>query len=50
MLLRYISGGFDLLLEQITRFYHAEFADAAKMTALNDRYDNIVIGPQPPRP
>lgn len=49
MLMIYQPSGFDAYLAELAKLTEADFADDAKMTALNERYDIINLGPLPPR-
>lgn len=50
MLMIYQPSGFDGYLAELAQLTEADFADEAKMQALNARYDIINMGPVPPRP
>lgn len=49
MLMIYQPSGFDSYLAELSRMSEADFADEAKMTALNEKYDIFEIGPIPAR-
>lgn len=49
MLMIFQPSGFDLYLEELSKLSDADFADEAKMTALNEKYDIISLGELPPR-
>ncbi len=49
MLMIFQPSGFDLYLAELAKLTDADFADEAKMTALNERYDIIQLGPVPER-
>jgi len=43
-------AGFDLYLRELDSMTEADFADVAKMAALNEKYDLIQLGELPDRP
>lgn len=47
MLIIYQPSGFDAYLAELATLTDADFADEQKMTALNERYDIINLGPLP---
>lgn len=47
MLMIYQPAGFDGFLAEMANFTDADFADSAKMTALEAKYDIIQMGPVP---
>ena len=47
MLMIYQPSGFDEYLAELATMTDADFADEHKMTALNERYDIINLGPVP---
>ncbi|MFT5507290.1 MAG: quercetin dioxygenase-like cupin family protein [Hyphomicrobiaceae bacterium] len=49
MLMIFQPSGFDQFLAELAKMTEADFADQAKMTALNKKYDIINIGELPPR-
>lgn len=49
MLMIYQPSGFDQYLAELNKLTEADFADEAKMTALNERYDIINLGDVPDR-
>lgn len=49
MLMIFQPAGFDLYLEELAKLTEADFADDAKMNALNERFDIIQLGPVPDR-
>jgi cupin superfamily acireductone dioxygenase involved in methionine salvage len=49
MLMIYQPSGFDQYLAEMAAFTEADFADAAKMEALNEKYDIIQLGDVPER-
>ena len=49
MLMIYQPSGFDQYLAELGTFTDADFADAAKMKALDEKYDIINLGPVPER-
>jgi quercetin dioxygenase-like cupin family protein len=49
MLMIFQPSGFDLYLAELSNFTDADFADGAKMRALNERFDIIQLGPMPER-
>lgn len=49
MLMIYQPSGFDGYLAELSKMTEADFDDAAKMDALNEKYDIINIGPVPER-
>ena len=49
MLMIFQPGGFDLYLAELAKLSDADFADETKMTALNERFDIIQLGPVPER-
>ena len=49
MLMIFQPSGFDLYLEELAKLTDADFADEAKMTALNEKYDIFNLGDLPPR-
>ena len=50
MLMIFQPSGFDLFLAELAQMTEADFADEAKMAALNERYDIVQLGPVPERP
>ena len=42
-------AGFDLFLAELATMTEADFADAAKMAALNEKYDIVPLGGLPER-
>lgn len=50
MLMIYQPSGFDLFLAEMADMTEADFADEAKMAALNAKYDIVPLGPVPPHP
>lgn len=49
MLMIFQPSGFDGYLAELATFSEEDFADERKMTALNERYDIINLGPVPDR-
>ena len=49
MLMIFQPSGFDLFLAEMATMDEADFEDEAKMSALNDKYDIVNIGPVPAR-
>lgn len=49
MLMIYQPSGFDGYLAELGQMTDADFEDAAKMAALNEKYDIVNIGPVPAR-
>lgn len=49
MLMIFQPSGFDQYLAELSKLTEADFADQAKMNALNERYDIINIGELPAR-
>jgi len=49
MLMIYQPAGFDQFLAEMATMDEADFADTAKMQALEEKYDIIQLGPLPPR-
>ncbi len=49
MLMIYQPSGFDQFLAELAQMDEADFADEARMAALNDKYDIVSIGPVPER-
>jgi quercetin dioxygenase-like cupin family protein len=49
MLMIYQPSGFDQFLAELGQMDDADFEDEAKMTALNEKYDIVNIGPVPER-
>ncbi|MEM1232830.1 MAG: cupin domain-containing protein [Pseudomonadota bacterium] len=49
MLMIYQPSGFDGYLAELEQLSEADFADTARMAALNDKYDIVEIGPVPDR-
>ena len=49
MLMIFQPAGFDLFLAELATMDDADFEDEAKMSALNDKYDIVNIGPVPER-
>lgn len=49
MLMIYQPAGFDGYLEALGAMTEADFADTAKMDALNNKFDIVNIGPVPER-
>ncbi|WP_136440675.1 cupin domain-containing protein [Pacificoceanicola onchidii] len=49
MLMIYQPSGFDQYLAELAQMTEADFADTAKMDALNDKYDIVNLGPVPDR-
>ena len=49
MLMIYQPSGFDQFLAELATMDEADFADAARMKALEDKYDIVQIGPLPER-
>jgi quercetin dioxygenase-like cupin family protein len=49
MLMIFQPAGFDLFLAELAQMDEADFADKAKMAALNAKYDIVNIGPVPER-
>ncbi|MEO1198175.1 MAG: cupin domain-containing protein [Pseudomonadota bacterium] len=47
MLMIFQPAGFDLYLAELAEMTEADFADEAKVSALNDRHDIIQLGPMP---
>ena len=47
MLMIFQPAGFDQYLAELAKLTDADFADQAKMDALNERFDIIQIGPVP---
>ena len=47
MLMIFQPSGFDLYLAELATMTDADFADDAKMTALNEKHDIIQLGPVP---
>ncbi|MEP1355484.1 MAG: cupin domain-containing protein [Tateyamaria sp.] len=50
MLMIYQPSGFDGFLAEMAQMSEADFADSAKMDALNAKYDIVPMGPVPPHP
>ncbi|WP_270728925.1 cupin domain-containing protein [Shimia sp. Alg240-R146] len=50
MLMVYQPAGFDQYLAELATMSEADFADDAKMSALNEKYDIVNLGPVPERP
>ena len=50
MLMIYQPAGFDGFLAEMGRMSAADFEDAAKMAALNEKYDIVPLGPVPAHP
>jgi len=50
MLMIYQPSGFDQFLAEMGGMTEADFADQAKMAALEEKYDIVQIGPVPDRP
>ncbi|WP_170506712.1 cupin domain-containing protein [Ruegeria arenilitoris] len=50
MLMIFQPSGFDGFLAELSTMTNADFADEAKMAALNARYDIIPMGPVPSHP
>ena len=50
MLMIYQPSGFDQYLAEMATYTDADFADAEKMKALNEKYDIIELGGVPERP
>ncbi|MEM1276178.1 MAG: cupin domain-containing protein [Pseudomonadota bacterium] len=50
MLMIYQPSGFDQYLAEMAEMTDADFADEAKMAALNEKYDIIQLGDVPERP
>ena len=50
MLMIYQPAGFDQYLKALGKMSETDFADEAKMAALNEAYDIISLGDLPPRP
>ena len=50
MLMIYQPSGFDGFLAELGQMAESDFQDEAKMMALNERYDIIMMGPVPPHP
>lgn len=49
MLMIYQPSGFDQYLAELAKFSDADFNDASKMAALNDKYDIVELGSVPDR-
>lgn len=49
MLMIFQPAGFDLYLAELAKLNETDFANDAKMSALNERFDIIQLGPLPPR-
>ena len=49
MLMIFQPSGFDKFLAEMAQMTEADFADEAKMAALNERYDIVPLGPLPQR-
>lgn len=49
MLMIYQPSGFDQFLAEMGQMDAADFEDAARMQALNDKYDIVNLGPVPDR-
>lgn len=49
MLMIFQPSGFDQFLAEMATMTDADFADPAKMQALNEKYDIVSIGPAPTR-
>ena len=49
MLMIFQPSGFDLYLAELSKLSEADFADKAKMSDLNERFDIIELGPVPER-
>ena len=49
MLMIYQPSGFDLFLAEMATMNETDFADAAKMAALNEKYDIVPLGDVPHR-
>ena len=49
MLMIYQPSGFDQYLAELASFKDADFADSAKMAALNEKYDIVELGGVPER-
>ena len=50
MLMIYQPSGFDGFLAEMAQMDAQDFADEAKMTALNEKYDIVQMGPVPVHP
>ncbi len=50
MLMVMQPSGFDLFLEALAALGPEDFADEAVMSALNEKYDIVPMGPLPPHP
>ncbi|GAB5436018.1 cupin domain-containing protein [Falsiruegeria mediterranea] len=50
MLMIFQPSGFDLFLAELATMTEADFADEAKMAALNAKYDIVQLGPVPVHP
>ena len=50
MLMIFQPSGFDGFLAELAVMDEADFADEAKMAALNARYDIVPMGPVPAHP
>lgn len=50
MLMIFQPAGFDGFLAELAEMTAEDFEDAAKMAALNQKYDIVPIGPMPPHP
>jgi mannose-6-phosphate isomerase-like protein (cupin superfamily) len=49
MLMIFQPAGFDQFLAELSQMSDAQLADEKLMTALNERYDIVNLGPVPPR-
>ncbi len=49
MLMIFQPAGFDQFLAELGKMSEADFEDAGKMQALNDKYDIVNLGPVPER-
>ena len=49
MLMIFQPAGFDLYLAELAKLDEADFADEARMAALNERFDIVQLGPVPER-
>ena len=49
MLMIFQPAGFDQYLDELAQMNEADFEDASRMKALEDKYDIVQIGPVPER-
>lgn len=49
MLMIYQPSGFDQFLAEMAEMSESDFEDAARMQALNEKYDIVTLGPVPER-